>query len=139
MDRREFLTRSASATLGLGLVKQVQAGVQPTESVISTLAPSTLPGLPGTAPLTVAGDLATQMVELIHRFLLRRTEEALVERARFWQRHYTSAGLDVEGLLKPLSSYADSCAGQIESRFPHGSSYGRQGSEPVHVTDHPTA
>ena len=37
------------------------------------------------------GDLAEQMVDGIHRFLLRRTGDAAQERGRLWQRDYTSA------------------------------------------------
>ena len=40
--------------------------------------------LTGTAPLTTEGDLATQMVDGIHRFLLNRTAEAAQQRAGLW-------------------------------------------------------
>ena len=46
--------------------------------------------LPGTSPLTISGDLSTQMVAGIDRFLLRETERALVERPRFWTRDLAS-------------------------------------------------
>jgi hypothetical protein len=36
------------------------------------------------------GDLAAQMVDGIHQFLLRRTQEATQERGRLWQRDYQS-------------------------------------------------
>ena len=46
--------------------------------------------LPGTAPLIMAGDLASQMVDGIRADLLRRTQEAVQERASLWQRDYSS-------------------------------------------------
>jgi len=56
-----------------------------------TTPPSSQPALPGTAPLTMQGDLAEQMVEGIHKSLLRRTQEAAHARKQLWQRDYTSA------------------------------------------------
>ncbi len=46
--------------------------------------------LPGTAPLTMTGDLAAAMVNGIHHFLDRETAAAPENRARFWHRDYTS-------------------------------------------------
>lgn len=58
---------------------------------LPSLAPGqNAPGLSGTAPLTISGDLSTQMVAGIDRFLLRETERALVERPRFWARNPAS-------------------------------------------------
>ena len=42
--------------------------------------------LPGTQPLTVEGDLAAKMVDGIHAFLDRRTQEAQKERDQLWDR-----------------------------------------------------
>jgi dienelactone hydrolase len=46
--------------------------------------------LPGTAPLTMTGDLAAAMVNGIHHFLDGETAAAPQNRARFWRRDYTS-------------------------------------------------
>ena len=46
--------------------------------------------LPGTAPLTVEGDIADQMVEGIKRYLLRETDASIDKRARLWKRDYGS-------------------------------------------------
>jgi len=46
--------------------------------------------LPGTAPLTEAGDLAAKMVEGIDRFLMRATGESVANRARYWKRDFSS-------------------------------------------------
>ena len=40
--------------------------------------------LPGTQPLTAQGDLASQMVEGIDRFLLKETEATVAKRAALW-------------------------------------------------------
>jgi dienelactone hydrolase len=48
------------------------------------------PILPGTTTLTAEGDLALQMVDGIHRFLIAETERKVAERAGFWNRDYSS-------------------------------------------------
>jgi hypothetical protein len=48
------------------------------------------PRLPGTAPLTLEGDLAATMVDGVDRFLLRKTAESVARRAGFWKRDYSS-------------------------------------------------
>ena len=78
MNRREFLHRSTRTTLALGLASPVRVP-DPAEAT-----------LPGTAPLTAEGDIATQMVDGIHRFLLQRTSEAAAERTSRWKRDYGS-------------------------------------------------
>jgi dienelactone hydrolase len=96
INRREFLNGSARATLALSVPiditkklsevrdrgprqEETAAAPEPAEAV-----------LPGTAPLTMQGDLATQMVDGIHRFLLTKTAEASKQRARLWKRDYSS-------------------------------------------------
>ena len=46
--------------------------------------------LPGTSRLTMTGDLATAMVDGIHRFADGETAAAPENRARYWHRDYTS-------------------------------------------------
>ena len=41
--------------------------------------------LPGTRPLTQEGDLASAMIDGIDRFLLRKTEESVAGRAKYWK------------------------------------------------------
>jgi dienelactone hydrolase len=48
------------------------------------------PVLAGTTPLTTEGDLAKQMVDGIHHYLLNGTERQVVERGQLWNRDYTS-------------------------------------------------
>lgn len=97
MNRRTFLSDSSMATLALGLpsrfLPSTSESAQRREGEGSGSVSQTESGsvLPGTSPLTMQGDLATQMVDGIHRFLLRRTQEAGQERGRLWQRDYQSA------------------------------------------------
>ncbi len=44
----------------------------------------------GTAPLTLQGDLASNMVAGVDRFLLRKLDESSATRSRFWHRDFSS-------------------------------------------------
>jgi dienelactone hydrolase len=46
--------------------------------------------LPGTQPLTAEGDIASQMVAGIDKFLLRETDESVAKRERHWKRDFSS-------------------------------------------------
>jgi dienelactone hydrolase len=46
--------------------------------------------LPGTAPLTMEGDLSAQMVAGIDRFAMREIERSVEERQKFWKRDFSS-------------------------------------------------
>ena len=46
--------------------------------------------LPGTKPLTMQGDITSQLVDGVDRFLLRKTEESVKKRAAFWKRDPSS-------------------------------------------------
>lgn len=95
MNRRAFLGDSSSAALALGLSSRLRpftGNEERTSGEGTGSAPQATsePVLPGTAPLTRQGDLAAQMVDGIHQFLLRQTQTAAQERGRFWQRNYQS-------------------------------------------------
>jgi dienelactone hydrolase len=47
--------------------------------------------LAGTAPLTMQGDIASNLVAGADRFLLRKIEESTAGRAQFWRRDFSSA------------------------------------------------
>src|SRR5438876_8135632 len=47
--------------------------------------------LAGTQPLTMEGDIASQLVAGVDRFLLRKIEESVERRARHWKRDFSSA------------------------------------------------
>lgn len=65
----------------------------------TTRAPSAEP-YPGTGPLADHGDLASEMVAGIDRFLLRQTDQAPARRKALWQPDYSSA----EAYQKSLES-----------------------------------
>src|SRR5438093_3350674 len=46
--------------------------------------------LAGTQPLTMEGDIASQLVAGVDRFLLRKIEESVERRARHWKRDFSS-------------------------------------------------
>ena len=46
--------------------------------------------LDGTAPLSLTGDIASQLVDGVDRFLLQNTQESVAERERHWHRDTTS-------------------------------------------------
>jgi dienelactone hydrolase len=100
INRREFLNGSAEATVALGvlinLTKKLSEvrcrGARQEETAVALSPEPAETALPGTAPLTMQGDLATQMVDGINHFLLTKTAEASKERARLWKRDYSSSG-----------------------------------------------
>src|SRR5262249_4985403 len=47
--------------------------------------------LPGTKPLTMKGDIASQLVEGVDRFLLKEIDKSVERRARHWKRDFSSA------------------------------------------------
>lgn len=47
--------------------------------------------LAGTAPLTLTGDIASNLVAGVDRFLLRQTQESVAQRSRHWSRDFSSA------------------------------------------------
>src|ERR1035437_6467323 len=47
--------------------------------------------LAGTAPLTMQGDMASNLVAGVDRFLLRKTDESAAGRAQFWHRDFSSS------------------------------------------------
>lgn len=98
MRRRDFLCHSARAAFVAGLGNHLISSPLMAESVVqgaSSSGGSAAGGgdatLPGTSPLTTEGDLAMQMVDAIHEFLLKETARQSEERARLWNRDYASA------------------------------------------------
>src|ERR1017187_5007760 len=47
--------------------------------------------LAGTAPLTMEGDIASNLVVGVNQFLLRKIDESVAGRAQFWHRDFSSA------------------------------------------------
>ncbi|MEX2358488.1 MAG: hypothetical protein WEE51_09150, partial [Pirellulaceae bacterium] len=76
--------RVPAALLALGLLFHSPAGAESPPV-------RTGPPLPGTEPLTMEGDIASEMVAGIDRFLLRKTAESIEGRDQHWNRDVTSA------------------------------------------------
>ena len=88
MDRRTFLSNSTKATLCAGFRRLLWAGPSaPKPDPAHEEIPSVLAG---TTPLTAKGDLALQMVEGIHQYLLNLTAEIAKNRDEFWNRDFSS-------------------------------------------------
>jgi dienelactone hydrolase len=75
------LSLPAAALLGLCLISPA---ADPTDKAEPAKT------LPGTAPLTMTGDIASELVAGVDRFLLREIEEAGKDRERFFRREYGS-------------------------------------------------
>jgi len=76
--RRACLAACALFTLGFG------------SNVAAPAADALVVALPGTEPLTAAGDVASDLVEGVDRFLLRQIEKSVERRARHWNRDFAS-------------------------------------------------
>ena len=48
------------------------------------------PPLPGTQPLTMTGDIASQLVAGVDRFLLKQIDESTKKRQQYWKRDFSS-------------------------------------------------
>jgi dienelactone hydrolase len=97
MNRRQFLNHSTAAAFGVGFINRsffrpvaadITAGSQGASGSTAAKGAATL--LDRTAPLTLQGDLAAQMVEGIQRYLLQKTALQVTERAKLWNRDYRS-------------------------------------------------
>jgi len=75
----------------------------PIAAIAQPAAPETLPN---TQPLTVTGDIASQMVDGIDRFLLREIEQSIAARAQHWKRDRSSVdayNTSIEPIRKRLA------------------------------------
>lgn len=75
------------------------------------------PPLAGTMPLTLEGDVASQLVEGVDRFLLREIDQSVARRAAFWKRDLSSADAYTKSLA-PNRERLAFIAGVRESRVP---------------------
>jgi len=73
--------------------------------------------LPGTALLTVSGDLSTQMVAGIDRFLMREIEHSTVGRPKLWHRDFTSIEA-YEKSVTPNREHFRKAIGAVDPRLP---------------------
>jgi hypothetical protein len=59
-------------------------------TIVAPNAPAQELPLPGTQPLTIRGDIASDLVAGVDKFLLSETEDSVEGRARFWRRDFSS-------------------------------------------------
>ena len=93
LTRRELFANFGKLTAATGL-SALPAGKAEAEQVHVTRAldtPPLPPILPGTQELTREGDLAAQMVQGIHQYLLKQTAESVEKRQALWHRDLSSA------------------------------------------------
>jgi len=76
--------------------------------------------LGGTALLTTPGDLSTQMVAGIDRFLMRELEQSVGERAKFWHRDFSSPQ-GYEQSVQPNRERFRKIIGAVDARLPASS------------------
>jgi len=88
----------------------------PSVAALTCRAPASEP-LPGTAPLTVTGDLASLMVDGIDRFLDRQTELSLMRRPSYWNSNMSSAKA-YEASLAPNRARLGKILGVVDERLP---------------------
>jgi len=60
-------------------------------SALVSLSSGAEEALPGTQPLTMEGDIASQMVSGVDKFLLREVDASVARRAKHWNRDFSSA------------------------------------------------
>jgi cephalosporin-C deacetylase-like acetyl esterase len=85
--------------------------------------------LPGTKPLTAKGDLAKVMVEGIHRYLDKLTQDHVPKRTASWKPNYSSAQAYAKS-LEPQRQRLRRILGVIDERLPPAMEY-------VGTTDRP--
>jgi len=73
--------------------------------------------LPNTQPLTLQGDLSTQMVAGIDKFLTRETEHSIGDRQQFWQRDFSSIPA-CETSVAPNRERLRRMIGAVDARLP---------------------
>ena len=92
LTRRELFSGlgKLSAAAGLSALPAANAEAQRTRVARALDSPPPPAVLPGTQELTREGDLAAQMVQGIHQFLLKQTAESVEKRQARWHRDLSS-------------------------------------------------
>ena len=81
--RIAFWSVTVALSLSLGMPASAQESSSRGQAAVGSL--------PNTQPLTMTGDIASQLVDGADRFLLREIENAEKNREKFWKRDYSSA------------------------------------------------
>lgn len=77
--------------------------------------------LPGTKPLTMTGDLASEMVAGADRFLLKQTDESAAKREKYWKRDFSSPAA-YQASVEPNRKRLAHILGVRDARVPSGKS-----------------
>jgi dienelactone hydrolase len=91
--------------------------------VSALVCPAQSQPLPGTAPLEMQGDIASNLVAGADRFLLRKLDESAAGRAQFWHRDFSSPPAYEQSLstnrqrLAHILGARDSRVGRVEMEF----------------------
>lgn len=87
MEHPQFLNnRAAFNSLALFLLLSATNACVPSRAADST----SISPLPGTLPLTMGGDIASNLVAGVDRFLLREIDRSVDRRAKYWNRDFSS-------------------------------------------------
>ncbi|MGA3323988.1 MAG: dienelactone hydrolase family protein [Terriglobia bacterium] len=117
MTRREMFELLGKSALAGGLAN-LPAATGGAEPQGVTAPPPSLTPLPGTEPLTARDDLAAQMVEGLHRYLLQQTNASAESRASRWKRDYSSQAA-YEASVEPNRERFRQIIGLIDNRVPY--------------------
>jgi dienelactone hydrolase len=74
--------------------------------------------LPGTKPLTMTGDIASELVAGVDRFLLKKIDESIEKRARHWKRELLSSPEAYSKSLEPNRKRLAHILGVRDPRVP---------------------
>ena len=116
MTRREMFELMGKSAIAGGLASLPAAAVSVEQEVAPE--PPSLRPLPGTEPLTAQGDLAAQMVEGLHRYLLRETTSSGEGWAARWNPSYSSPAA-YEASVEPKRERFRQIIGLIDKRIPY--------------------
>ncbi|MFZ0303621.1 MAG: dienelactone hydrolase family protein [Terracidiphilus sp.] len=116
MIRREFLAQSAKSLAAAGLIRACSWPAR-ARAALPVATPSASPAsvLPGTAPLTDAGDLVFEMEDGIVEFLRKSTKEIPQARAQLWHWDYYSTAA-YEKSVAPHRDHLRKIAGAVDPR-----------------------
>src|SRR5258708_34045760 len=87
--------------------------------------------LPNTAPLTMQGDLAAQMVESIDRYLMKETQVVASKREQYWKRDASSPEAYLKS-IEPNRERFRKMIGLVDQReAPHMEILSQPGKDPA--------
>ena len=94
-----------SSLAGAGILLLAFAVSGPSRVSLAAESDSVVP-LPGTAPLTMAGDIASELVAGVDKYLLKEIDKSVERRAKFWNQDFSSTeayNLSIEPNRKRLA------------------------------------